>query len=170
MEFLQLLDNGRGWRTLSKVHPNVYEAYDALFVNDDSGRMWHSLHRLAADVWVQKPVGLDGGTSVTQDGIRPIVFLEPACRLSRVILRNSEKDRASVFYRRFGVLQLTELLLAKWSPITAAKELENDGFVTPIARKRVRLSRRVFEREIRSRFPDLDTRLRPCERQDQQQQ
>ena len=152
------------------VHPNVDEAYDALFVNDDRGRIWDALHRLATDVRVQKPVGLDGWSSVTQDGIRPIVFLEPACRLCRVIFGNCENDRASVFYRRFGLLQLTELLLAKRSPITAAEELEDDGFVTAIARKRVRLASRVFECEIRSRFPDRDTRLRAGERQDQQQQ
>ena len=97
------------------------------------------------------------------------MFLEPAGRLFRVIFGNSENDRASVFYRRFGLLQLTELLLAKRSPITAAKELEDDGFVTAIARKRVCLASRVFECEIRSRFPDRDTRLRAGERQDQQQ-
>jgi hypothetical protein len=95
------------------------------------------------------------------------VFLEPACRLCRVVFGNGENDRACVFYRRFGLLQLTELLLAKRSPITAAEKLEDDSFVIAIARKRVRLAGRVFECEIRSRFPDRDTRLRASERQDE---
>jgi hypothetical protein len=98
------------------------------------------------------------------------MFLEPACRLCSVIFGDAENDRAGVFYRRFGLLQLTELLLAKRSPITAAEELEDDGFVTAIARKGVRLASGVFECEIRSRFSDLDARLRAGERQDQQQQ
>jgi len=98
------------------------------------------------------------------------VFLEPACRLCRIVVGDREYDRASIFYRRFGLLQLTELLLAKRSPITATEELEDDSLVTAIARKRVRLASGVFECEIRSRFSDLDARLRAGERQDQQQQ
>ena len=98
------------------------------------------------------------------------MFLEPACSLCSIIFGDAENDRAGVFYRRFGLLQLTELLLAKRSPITTAEELEDDSFVAAIARKRVRLARRVFEGEIRSRFPNLDARLRAGERLGQQQQ
>ncbi len=62
----------------------------------------------------------------------------------------------------FGLLQLTELLFAKRSPIAAAEELEDDSFLTAIARKRVRFASRVVERKIRSRVSNRDTRLAPA--------
>jgi hypothetical protein len=119
------------------------------------------LHRLPADVWIEKPVRFDGGFAVAQKRKRPVVLLEPARGFRGVIFGDSEDDGPLSFDGVERSLQLTELPLAVWSPTAAAEELENHELLALVIRELVGFTHGILKLEVRSRVTDLNSGL--CE-------
>jgi len=102
----------------------------------------------ATDPRILETVALDDSGAVAQKRELPFVLFQPPRRLRGIVLRDREQDGPSGFDLGKRFLQLTELLLAEWSPVAAAKELQDDRVLPPKIRELVDFPFRIGQLEI----------------------